>query len=250
MRAVAVRDGYIDSFIRSATYLYGVEHTLPVISIVTDPDNLFDYNKGIMVMGPNATDEFPYGSRGTGANFWMDWEYPAGFEYIDESGSTVLSQNIGIALVGQYSRAEDQKSIGLYARSRYGDSTFDFNPFPQLNFSQYHAMVVRASGQDCKYTRLRDAVLTSLAEGTGVLYQSATPVVVYLNGEYWGHYNLRERINKWFIAQHEGVTDEEQIDQIDIIKGNTRVLNGSFASFQEILDFVGEHSLKDEENLR
>ena len=162
----------------------------------------------------------------------------------------MLSQNIGIALVGQYSRAEDQKSIGLYARSRYGDSTFDFNPFPQLNFSQYHAMVVRASGQDCKYTRLRDAVLTSLAEGTGVLYQSATPVVVYLNGDYWGHSNLRERINKWFIAQHEGVTDEEQIDQIDIIKGNTRVLNGSFASFQEILDFVGEHSLKDEENLR
>ena len=250
VRAVAVRDGYIDSFIRSATYLYGVEHTLPVISIVTDPDNLFDYNKGIMVMGPNATDEFPYGSRGRGANFWMDWEYPAGFEYIDESGSTVLSQNIGISLVGQYSRAEDQKSIGLYARSRYGSSTFDFNPFPQLNFSQYHAMVVRASGQDCKYTRLRDAVLTSLAEGTGVLYQSATPVVVYLNGEYWGHYNLRERINKWFIAQHEGITDEEQIDQIDIIKGNTRVLNGSFASFQEILDFVGEHSLKDEENLR
>ena len=169
MRAVAVRDGYMDSFIRSATYLYGVSHTMPVISIVTDPDNLFDYNTGIMEMGPNAEEEFPYGSRNTGANFWMDWEYMAGFEYFDVDGQQVLQQNIGIALVGQYSRAEDQKAIGLYARPRYGTATFDFNPFPDLNFSQYHALVVRASGQDGKYTRLRDAVLTSLAEGTGVM---------------------------------------------------------------------------------
>ena len=250
VRAVAVRDGYMDSFIHSATYLYGVSHTMPVISIVTDPDNLFDYNTGIMEMGPNAEEEFPYGSRNTGANFWMDWEYMAGFEYFDVDGQQVLQQNIGIALVGQYSRAEDQKSIGLYARPRYGTATFDFNPFPDLNFSQYHALVVRASGQDGKYTRLRDAVLTSLAEGTGVYYQEATPVIVYLNGQYWGHYNLRERINKWSIAQHEGITDENQIENIDLIKGNTRVLNGSYDSFKEILEFVGSHSLTDADNLQ
>lgn len=250
LRAVAVRDGYMNSYTHTGTFLYGVSHTVPIISIVTDPDNLFDYNKGIMVKGPNAEEEFPYGSRNSGANFWMDWEYEAGFEYIDVNGSVVLDQSIGIALVGQYSRAEDQKAIGLYARTKYGSSTFDFNPFPQLNFTQYHALVVRASGQDGKYTRLRDAVLTSLAEGTGVLYQASTPVVVYLNGEYWGHYNLRERINKWFIAQHEGVTDKNDINNIDIIKGNKRVLNGSFSSFQEILDFVAENSLTDADNLQ
>ena len=59
VRAVAVRDGYLDSFTHSATYFYGISHTVPIVSIVTDPDNLFDYNKGIMVMGPNATSEFP-----------------------------------------------------------------------------------------------------------------------------------------------------------------------------------------------
>lgn len=250
VRAVAVRDGYLDSFTHSATYFYGISHTVPIVSIVTDPDNLFDYNKGIMVMGPNATSEFPYGSRGTGANFWMDWEYPAGLEYIDETGSLVINQDIGIALMGQYSRAEDQKAIAMYARSKYGNATMDFNPFPQLNFTQYHALVVRASGQDGKYTRLRDAVLTSLADGTGVLHQSARPVVVYLNGEYWGHYNLRERVNKWFIAQHEGITDKAQIRNIDIIKGNKRVLNGSFDSFQEILDFVADNSLTNADNLQ
>lgn len=250
VRAVAVRDGYMDSFVRSATYLYGVSHTMPIISIVTDPDNLFDYNTGIMEMGPNALEEFPYGSRNKGANFWMDWEYPAGFEYFDANGQQVIQQNMGISLVGQYSRAEDQKAIGLYARSRYGNDTFDFNPFPTLNFTQYHALVIRASGQDGKYTRLRDAVLTSLAEGTGVVYQAARPVAVYLNGQYWGHYNLRERINKWFIAQHEGITDETQIDNIDIIKGNSRVISGSYDSFKEILEFVESHSLEDADNLQ
>lgn len=250
VRAVAVRDGYMDSFIHSATYLYGVSHTMPVISIVTDPDNLFDYYTGIMEMGPNAEEEFPYGSRNTGANFWMDWEYMAGFEYFDVDGQQVTQQNIGIALVGQYSRAEDQKSIGLYARSRYGKETFEFNPFSDLDFTEYHALVLRASGQDGPYTRMRDAVLTSLAEGTGVYYQESTPVIVYLNGEYWGHYNLRERVNKWSIAQHEGVTDEDQIENIDLIKGNTRVINGSYDSFEEILEFVKTHSLTDEENLQ
>ena len=43
-------------------------------------------------------------------------------------------------------------------------------------------------------TRMRDSILTSLAEGTDVLYQETELCVLYINGEYWGHYNMRERI--------------------------------------------------------
>ena len=78
LRAIALKDGYLASYPASVTYLFGVSHTLPVACVVTDPENLWSDEKGIYVMGPNATSKFPYGSINHGANFWMRWERAAG----------------------------------------------------------------------------------------------------------------------------------------------------------------------------
>ena len=64
---------------------------------------------------------------------------------------------------------------------------------------------------------------------------ASTPVIVYLNGEYWGHYNLRERINEHSIAAYEGWSDPKNVD---LIKGDNDVLNGSYDNYGELLDFV------------
>ena len=80
-----------------------------VVSLVTDPDNLWDYNTGIYVMGPNAWAEAPYGANNQGANFWMDWEKPGNVEIFTAEGETLISQGCGVKLQGQYSRQQEQK---------------------------------------------------------------------------------------------------------------------------------------------
>jgi len=82
-----------------------------------------------------------------------------------------------------------------------------------------------------------------------ILYQEAVPVIVYINGEYWGHYNLRERVNKHMIAQFEGVTEEALIDTMTIIKGRGEVQMGSLDEWKELIEFCKTRDLREPDNL-
>ena len=154
---------------------------------------------------------------------------------------------------GHSARINAQKSIALYARKAYGNDRFAFNPFPTRDYDSYKSILLRAANSDTYATRLRDIVASSLAEGEGILYQDHVVIQVYINGQYWGHYNLREKINKYFIAQYEGVTDEKEIDSIDILArtGTDRFTqNGSNEDWLELADFCKKNDLNDPENLQ
>ncbi len=254
VRAVAVKDGYLSPLSTTGTYIIGQSHSVRVVSLSTDPDNLFSDEKGIYADGPGYMEEFPHGSAGKGANFWMDWERPVYVEVFDEDGTTLLSQGGEFKLNGQYSRAIDQKSFAVYARKEYGESRFNAALFDDRDYTSYKSFVLRSTAQDYNRARMRDAMMTSLMKDQGVMYQETEVCVLYLNGEYWGHYNMRERVNKWSVAQWEGVTDESVIDNIDILKGNgnnaARVLNGSNDEYMELMDYVRSHNLANEEALQ
>ena len=83
---------------------------------------------------------------------------------------------------------------------------------------------------------MRDSVLTSLASDTSVMYQETEICVLYLDGQYWGQYNLRERINADSICQFEGWEGDE--DVIDIVKENINTLQGSNKTFAELIEWV------------
>ncbi len=241
----------IPSLVATQSYFFGVSHTMRVVSLVTEPDNLWDFYEGIYVKGPNAWAEKPYGANNQGANFWMDWEKAANVEVFTPDGGTLLSQGCGLKLQGQYSRAEDQKAFKLIARSAYSaDNRFHARLFGNRPYTEYQSFVLRASGQDGKYTRVRDVLQTSLAENTNVMYQDAEMCVVYLNGEYWGHYNMRERINKYSIAQWMGWTSDP--NDIDIVKANDTVMQGSNKTFADLLTWIkkeGGATARSRENL-
>lgn len=242
VRAKSFDGNLLSSPTATQSYFFGERaHTLPVISLVTDPTYLFDEKIGIYVMGEKQL-KYPY----KGANFWKDWERAAHVEYFDTDGTTVLSQGAGLALQGQYSRMEKQKAFKVTARTVYGSNSFDAALFPNRDYTEYKSFILRASGQDNDKTRYRDALLTSLAEDTSVMYQDVVPVAVYLNGEYWGHYNMRERIHKYSIAQWEGWQD---VDAIDIVKANDNVLQGSNESFEQLLTWLRKNGCTTEENL-
>ena len=241
VRARAFRAGYLPSLVDTQSYLFGEKHTLNVISLVADPAGLFDTEKGLLSMGPKKL-KYPY----KGANFWQNWERPAHVEYFGSDGKTILSQGAGLQLQGQYSRMQDQKAFKITARNAYGSASFNAPLFPNRNYTQYKSFILRNSGQDFNKTRFRDALLTSLAAATSVMYQDAQPVVVYLNGKYYGHYNMRERLHKYSIAQRMGWKDP---DIIDIVKANDSVVQGSNKTFEQLMAYVKKNGVKTDEDL-
>lgn len=238
IRSRVYSEGNMPSLIDTQSYLYdvnldGVDY---VVSVVSDPDNLFSDERGIMVKGPNALEKFPYGSMNRGANFWMDWEREGHVELFLTDGTPAVSQGCGLKLHGQYSRATDVKAFKVLARNQYGDNRFDYPIFSERDYPDYQSFLLRASGQDWDMTFMRDSILSALAKNTSVLYQETEIGVCYLNGEYYSLYNLRERISKFSICQFEGWEGME--DDIDLIKANDREMQGSNASFEELLAYV------------
>ncbi len=248
LRTRVYGEGYLESFMDTQSYLYDVNNgngTVYVVSMVSDPYNLTSDEAGIMVKGPNAEPTYPYGSMNKGANFWMDWEREAHVEVFNPDGSTMISQECGIKLHGQFSRAEKQKAFKVIARSKYGANRFDAAIFSRRPYTEYQSFLLRSSSEDGYLTRFRDAVLQRLAAGTSVDYQETEVGVLYIDGQYWGHYNLRERICTANICQFEGWEGDE--DDIDLIKANTNVMQGSNETMAQLLDYVKSHNMNTDE---
>ena len=246
LRTRVYMDDSLESYMNCQSYLFGISHSVRVVSLVSDPEGLFSDESGILVKGPNATEKYPYGSSGRGANFWMDWEREAHIEMYDADGTAMFSQECGIKLHGQYSRAEAQKAFKVYARNKYsGENTFQSEIFTNRDYTEYSSFLLRASGQDIDKTRMRDSILTSLAAGTGVYYQETEICVVYLNGEYYGQYNIREHVNADSICQFHGWEGDE--DNIDLVKANTNVMQGSDETYQALLTWVKNNDTSTDE---
>ena len=238
LRSRSYANNSLPSLITAQSYLYDVEvpEGVYVISLVSDPDNLYSDEKGIMVMGPNAWKSFPYGKINEGANFWMDWEREANVELFTSDGVLGFEQPCGIKLHGQYSRATAVKAFKVFARSEYGSNRFNYPIFTQRDYDSYQSFLLRASGQDFDKTFMRDSVLTALAKDTSVMYQETELGVCYLNGEYYSLFNLRERVSRFSICQFEGWEGME--DDIDLIKANDVEKEGSNASMEELLKWI------------
>ena len=228
VRAVAYQEGYLPSYSSSQSYLYDAEHTMRVVSMVADPEDIF-------------------GPEGFHTLYERDLERPGHIEVYTEDGAQMLSENCALRLHGQGSRKYQQKGFKVIARREYGTNRFRAPLFTGRDYTEYQSFLLRASSEDGRLTRMRDSILTSLARGTDVLYQETELCVLYINGEYWGHYNMRERICAAMICQYEGWEGQE--DSIDIVKGNDLVLRGSDDSFQAMLAYLRQHGVPDDETL-
>jgi hypothetical protein len=152
----------------------------------------------------------------------------------------------GIALVRRLHIGLDKPLHLGKPRGKLGDNRFRAAIFPNRDYTEYQSFLLRPSSDDGNYTRMRCSVLSTLAEGTSVMYQDVVVAVLYINGEYWGHYNLRERVNVHAIAQWEGWTDP---DRIDLVKGNDHVKQGSNRTFLDLLKWLEKHDIKTDEDI-
>lgn len=245
VRARAFRDGLEPSQVVSSTYLISVYHTMPVVCITTDPDHLYNEEYGMFADGPNIDRENtdPPWKKAT---YWQKNTFTGWIEYYDLEGRQCVSQGMSFRVMGQYSLDMPQKSLYVKADSQFGKPTFDYAFFDDRPFTSYASIVLRNGGQDGLYTRVIDGMQSRLIDesGSSVVCQAWKPVIVYINGEYWGHYNLRERAGYKMIAQHEGWANA---DDLDVLESNgtshTQVNHGSNEDYKDLVAYVESHDL-------
>lgn len=243
LRARGFQDGLRPSNITTATFLLNVYHSLPIICLTCDPDDLYNDEDGILALGTEET--FDHNPPFDDATYWKKVPHAGNFEYFTPEGVSELNQGVELQLNGQYSLDQAQKSWRVTAKAKYGSDAFEYAFFEDRPYMSYHSVILRNGGQDGKYTRIVDALQSVIVDWTGsdVFHMAYEPVIVYLNGQYWGHYNLRERISKYSLAAYEGWSDPEKID---IIKGNNQVLNGTYSNYKALKTFVKGHDLAED----
>ena len=241
VRAAIFRTGYLPSPVTTATYLVDEDHELPVVAITTEPANFFDPVTGIYVLGEGYQGDFPY----FGSNIWEDIEHPAHFALYPTAGDA-LSIDLGTKIFGGYSRGQDQRSLSFFARGRYGADAIDYPLFPQRPYAAYQAFVLRNSGNDLYWSSLRDGTLTSLMLDSNVDVQAYRPAVSYVNGRYWGIFNLREKVNEHFLASLHDVDP----DEVNLVELNGQAVHGSAAGYNALVEFAANNDLRDPTNYR
>lgn len=211
IRAVAYK-GRKKSAVVGHTYLMNEPATkIPTISLSLPSDILFDPEKGMFVKGYNAIDtiwSLP------GANFWSRSEVRINTEIFEADGSCVFRSESGLRLFGGMSRLFPQKSLVLVTRERYGQKHIKHKIFGNKGLKKYKFLVLRNSGSDFGKTHFRDALMTGLTNKMDLDQQDYRPSHLYINGDYWGIYNIREKVNRYFIDGHYR-TDKDSVDLIE-----------------------------------
>lgn len=215
--------------------------TLPVVSLTVSPVLMFDPVTGIYVKGPNADAGIPF----FGANFWQEREIPAHIEYYDKQRQQGFEQNVGIEIYGNYSRSFPQKSLKIIARDCYGNGSFNYKLFASKDIYSFKQFILRNSGTDWNGAHFRDALVHSLAlKPTECDVMAYQPTVVYINGKYWGVYNIREKINKDYLADNHGANP----DSVDLLQYNGLVMSGSNKNFIQAGTYVVSNDLTNPAN--
>jgi len=220
IRAIAINSKGQASTPITHTYFFGnpKRFKLPILAVNLDPKDLFDYDQGIFVAGRKFDNWRAKNKDATAGIFVVDanWkatgkesERIATIEYFDsDAKSVILNQTVGLRVHGVFSRAVANKSFRIYSRNKYGSD--NLNMFGKFDRRAYPSnLIIRNSGNDSANTLFRDAFLHKAFEGLNVETSKSQPTIVFINGEYWGIYNIRERLDEEHFAKMINVKNNE-----------------------------------------
>ena len=216
-----------------ASYLFGINHVTPVLSIVTDPQNL-------------------YGSTGIFDNWQFDWEKASYVEYFDSTKNLIFSQQAGLQIDGGAggSRSQPQHSM----RVELNDPVLGDGPvnYPLIGHrpsrTKFSRFYLRNGSNYFLTLPYKDAALVECVGGETKNYYSAwSPITVYINGAYFGLYEMREKFDEELFEEIENA-DKDSLDILSLSYWNgsvLRALNGSVDSFT--VDYNNFNSLNNQD---
>ncbi len=212
------------------SYIIGENHTLPVVSLAVDPDDLWSDEKGIYV-------------KGNYNNYFKDWEKLAHISFFEENGS--FSMDCGLKLHGAGTRETSaKKSFKVVFRPRY-DGELKYKMFEDSPIDTFKSLLLRG-GEDYTKTLFRDEVCRTLADdgSDSLLTLNDRYSVLYINGKYFGIFAIRESYSEEYCASHMDVSP----DSVTIVRGP--VYENRSATLLKLIDFARNNNMKNEDNYR
>lgn len=227
-------------------------HGLAVVSVCCDSLSLFDYDTGIMVPGalydPEDENSGNYFQRG------REWERLCNVEFYEPVDNSGINQLCGLRTHGNRTRKSSAKGMKFYAREEYGKKRFKHHFFNTTSIKSFKHLVLKPYSILWPYVGVQDYVANRMALSMGLEAPNSRPVVVYLNGEYWGIYFLQEKLDDHYLEDHFGLEPE----QCNIVSGNgingftkewnLEVESGEDVGFRQMLDGLEEADLSDDAN--
>ena len=191
-------------------------HNLPIVSIATDPRNFWDSTVGIYTQ-----------------DFKPDWEVPVNIEMFENNGSDRAAFNspAGVKINGLAAWQLPQKMLGVYFKKKYGESKLEYQLFHDDPRNSFNNFALRASGNDWSNTLFKDGMIQQACRKAGVQYglMAFRPSMVYVNGEFLGIHNIREKVDADYITQHYGYKSKD----FDMVENGYIVENGSIDAWKE-----------------
>lgn len=227
LKAALFADGYVTPPFEERVFLFhGRDITLPVVSVTTLDEYIYDNNIGLY---PNNSE--------TQNNH--NWKRSATLDYFPVGASAAsLTQKCEVRLGGAYTRGgASLKTMICYANKRFGTNDYFTAQFwpdsrPEVLFSP--SIALRNSGNDFGYTGFRDAVAqTVMGLNSDLDWQAAQPCIYYLNGVYKGLLNIRERSNEDNVWTHYGIEDITCVE-------NSTLKTGDWSQYSDFLKFIAE----------
>ena len=232
-----------------------------IISVTTDPENLFDSEIGIYVTGDRfdvyRDEGIPEDELGDWSHWNTNysqrgrkWERESKIQIFDTERNLVLSQNVGIRIQGGASRAYNPKSLNIFARDEYGDNRLNYDFW---GTGYIPKRVTLTCGGNDYYTKIRDRLGCELSEGTNIAVMHYEPYVLFLNGEYWGFFYLTEKYDAQYVEYYYGIDRGENDENIIMIK-NGAIEVGTEDDKKVLYDtmvyYIESHDMSIEENYR
>lgn len=222
---------------------------IKILSVNANPEDLFSSERGIYVLGDTFEEYLASGqevsfSEYIPANYIQRGktaERSAEIFLFNEDRKLDMQGKAGIRIRGASTRIYRQKGFNFYERPEYSEKTVGFGKY-----------MLRTS--DLFETMLKDVFNQSLVEDRSLAIQRGQPCILFLNGEYWGLYNLQERYSAAYFEDYFGIPKDNLILLKDRIEDNDTITEASTGSeedialYEELLNYARENDLSVAEN--
>ena len=232
VKAKLFLDGKLSPRATAQSYIFFPRDiTLPVISVSTDRKYFYDSKIGIYVDG-----NYQSGKK----NYEFDWRRPINIEFFFEpEQESQINQLCESRIMGGATRGNARKSLAIYANKRFGEKRLKYEFFPddRPGITDFKSIALRNAGNDFDYLFQRDAIIQlNTARHCDIDFQAYRPAIFYLNGNYMGMLNIRERSNEDNIY-----TNYDGLEDLDMFENWWELKEGTWDNYNAFKEFYNEH---------
>ena len=231
LKARAYNPNKLPGKIMVSTYFIDEQNYLPTISLVAEPETLWDQDIGIYL------------------NEYKQREIPVSVEYFTLDSEHGFTANAGARLGGLNIWTKPQKPFTIYTRNRFGQDYINYQLFDSKQIANFSRIVFRNGGDDWEETLIRDAMTESLVAGMmDCGYMAYSPSALFLNGNYWGIHNIREKFDTQYFFENFGA-DPNNIDHLEytLTPSGTQLLvvEGDVEHYNTMINFIINYDIND-----